>query len=79
MATATVTVRLDETVIEELDRLVQTQVYPDRDRAIQDAVSEQLRRLRRHSLAEECAKLIPAEEQALSEEGLRGGASWPQY
>ena len=79
MATATVAVRLDETLIEELDRLVQTHIYPDRDRAIQDAVSEKLCRLRKHSLAEECTKLVPAEEQALAEEGLRGGASWPEY
>jgi hypothetical protein len=39
-----------------------------------------LRRLDRSLLAEECAKLDPAEERALADEGLAAeGSMWPPY
>jgi len=79
MATATFPVTLDGTLLEELDRLVQARVYPDRDRAIQDALKDKLLRLKRSPLAAECAKLNPAEEQALAEEALQGETAWPEY
>lgn len=79
MATETLEVTFDKTVVVELDRLVRAQVLPDRDLAIQDAVKEKLRRLRHAAFADECAKLDPAEEKALADEGFRGGAPWPEY
>lgn len=79
MATATVAVTLDETLVAALDRLVQAKIYPDRDRAIQDALREKLHRLSHTSLAAECEKLDPAAEQTLAEEGLQEETEWPEY
>jgi hypothetical protein len=43
--------------------------YPA-SRAIQEAVQEKLDRLKQSHLAEECAKLDPAFEKAMAEEGM---------
>jgi hypothetical protein len=42
-------------------------------------VQERVDRARRSRLARECAKLDPAEEQALADEGYAGEAEWPGY
>ncbi|MDR2212635.1 MAG: hypothetical protein LBE21_03285 [Pseudomonadales bacterium] len=45
-----------------------------------DAEQEKHKCLGRNRLAAECAKLDPAFEQAMAEEGLRGElAAWPKY
>ena len=63
-----------------LDRLVKNQVFPNRSRAIQEAVEEKLSRLDRSRLARECAKLDPAFEKSHAEEGLLEElAEWPEY
>ena len=44
------------------------------------AVVEDLERLGRTRLAEECARLDPREEAALADEGLAGSLeTWPEY
>ncbi|MGH8006256.1 MAG: CopG family transcriptional regulator, partial [Candidatus Binatia bacterium] len=64
----------------QLDHLVARAVFPSRSRAIQQAVEEKLVRLDRSRLARECAKLEPAFEKALAEEGLsKDAAQWPAY
>ena len=51
-----------------------------RSQAVLVAVREKLQRLERSRLARECAKLDPATEQALAEEGLsRDAEEWPEY
>jgi len=45
-----------------------------------DLTSEEEAALRRARFDEECAKLDPAEERALAEEGLAADlADWPEY
>ena len=54
--------------------------FPNRSRAVQEAISDKLNRLQRSRLARECAKLDPTFEQALAEEGLlEDYAQWPDY
>lgn len=80
MAKAKIAVTLDGPVLHRLDRVVQGGLFPNRSQAIEAAVVEKLDRLERRRLAAECAKLDPATEQALAEEGLsEDGAAWPAY
>jgi Arc/MetJ-type ribon-helix-helix transcriptional regulator len=80
MAKSKVAVSLDVSTLEKLDRLVEAAVFPNRSQAIQVAVEEKLERLERRRLARECAKLDPAFEKALAEEGLSEELSeWPEY
>ncbi len=69
---------LDEHTLQQLDRLVAEAVFPSRSQAIQVAVEEKLARLEESRLARECAKLNPAFEKALAEEGLSEDVTeWP--
>lgn len=80
MARAKVAISLDENTLNQLDRLVKAHVFPNRSQAIQEAVAEKILRLDRSRLARECAKLDPAFEKALAEEGLSTElAEWPEY
>lgn len=80
MAKTKVAVTLDTNTLRRVDRLVRDARYPNRSQAIEAAITGQLDRLERRRLAEECAKLDPAAEQALAEEGLgTDEASWPEY
>jgi len=59
---------------------VKARVFPNRSQAIQEAVAEKISRLDRSRLARECAKMEPAFEKALAEEGLSTElAEWPEY
>ncbi len=80
MSTAKIAFTIDKEILRRLDNLVAEQVFPSRSRAIQDAVSEKLARMEQSRLARECAKLDPAFEMALADEGLAGDAAeWPEY
>lgn len=80
MSTTKVAISIEETLLHRLDRLVGKHVFPNRSRAIQDAVEEKLARLDHRRLAEESAKLDPAFEQAMAEEGINTEiAEWPEY
>lgn len=80
MARSKIAVSLDEQTLQQLDRLVADAVFPGRSQAIQVAVQEKLERLVQGRLARECAKLDPAFEKALAEEGLAEDSSaWPTY
>ena len=80
MARAKVAISLDENTLGQLDRLVKARVFPNRSQAIQEAVAEKITRLDRSRLARECAKVDPAYEKALAEEGLSTELSeWPEY
>jgi metal-responsive CopG/Arc/MetJ family transcriptional regulator len=75
-----IAITLDEEFIGELDRLVNRHVFQSRSQAIQEAVSEKLRRIKRSRLAVECGKLQPAFEKAMAEEGMTEDVSqWPEY
>ncbi|MGA7877709.1 MAG: ribbon-helix-helix domain-containing protein [Desulfoferrobacter sp.] len=80
MASAKIAITMDESLLHRLDRLVKSRVFPNRSKAIQDAVEEKLKRLERNRLAIECAKLDPAEEKVLAEEGMDEELEqWPEY
>ena len=80
MARAKVAISLDENTLHKLDRLVRARVFPNRSQAIQEAVAEKISRLDRSRLARECAKVDPAFEKALAEEGLSTELTeWPEY
>lgn len=80
MASAKVAISLDQEVLERLDHLVERRVFPNRSKAIQQAIEEKLGRLERTRLARECAKLDPEFEKALADEGMSGElAEWPEY
>ena len=75
-----IAITIDESTLERLDELVEQSMFPSRSRAIQEAVDEKLARLKRGRLARECAKLNPAFEKSLAEEGLSEDLSkWPAY
>jgi len=80
MAAAKVAITIDQRLLERIDELVAHKRFPNRSRAIQDAVREKLERLERGRLARECAKLNPKREQRLADEGLAGDLSeWPEF
>jgi Arc/MetJ-type ribon-helix-helix transcriptional regulator len=80
MSVAKVAVSIDDQLLQRLDSLVAREVFRSRSEAIQKAVAEKLARMDRGRLARECAKLLPAEEQRLAEEGIGKDASeWPEY
>lgn len=80
MRRAKVAISLDKSTLDHLDRLVRQAVFPNRSQAIQKAVEEKIARLEGSRLARECAKLDPAFEKALAEEGLSEELSqWPKY
>jgi metal-responsive CopG/Arc/MetJ family transcriptional regulator len=80
MATTKVAVTIEAALIAEVDQLVSKEVFPNRSKAIQEALREKLARLKRTRLARECAKLNPSEEKAIAEEGMQQELStWPAY
>jgi metal-responsive CopG/Arc/MetJ family transcriptional regulator len=75
-----VAVTLDAELLIELDELVAQGHYPNRSQAIEAAVAETLRRRARTRLNRELAKVDPAEEVAMAEEGMSvDAATWPEY
>ncbi|MBK6485854.1 MAG: ribbon-helix-helix protein, CopG family [Gemmatimonadetes bacterium] len=75
-----VAVTLDPVTLRRVDRLVRDGQFPDRSQAIEAAVAAQLDRLEGRRLIAECAKLDPAEERALADDGLVvDAAALPQY
>ena len=80
MSTAKIAITIEEDVLGKLDRLVSSKVFPNRSKAIQEAIREKLSRVNRSRLARECAKLDPAVERAMAEEGFsREIEEWPEY
>lgn len=80
MNRAKLAITLDRHTLDRVDQLISRQIFPNRSRAIQEAVEEKLERLERSRLALECANLSPAFEKALAEEGLSEDLStWPEY
>jgi len=80
MPKAKIAISMDEKVLERVDGLVRKRIFNNRSQAIEDAVVDKLGRLDRIRLAHECAKLDPAREKELAEEGLSEEMSgWPEY
>lgn len=80
MSKAKIAVTMEARTLSRVDRLVRDARYANRSQAIEAAVAEQLDRLERRRLIEECAKLDPAAERAMAEEGFAADAAeWPEY
>ena len=80
MAASKIAITLDENMLKQIDLLVKSKYFPNRSKAIQQAVSEKLMRLEKSRLAQECAKLDPNFEQSIAEEGLSAELEeWPEY
>ncbi|MBX3629618.1 MAG: ribbon-helix-helix protein, CopG family [Nitrosomonas sp.] len=80
MSKAKIAITIDEPILARIDRLVAEQVFSSRSQAIEAAVEEKIERLEHGRLARECAKLDPAFEKALAEEGVsRELDEWPEY
>jgi metal-responsive CopG/Arc/MetJ family transcriptional regulator len=80
VSTNKVAITIEEKLLKRLDRAVAQRKFPNRSRAIQEAVQEKLDRLEKTRLAREAAKLDRALEQKLADEGLAGDANqWPEY
>ena len=81
MGKAKVAITLDRNLLNRLDRLVRDhKIFPNRSRAIQQALQEKLERIEKSRLARECAKLDPDFEKTMAEEGLSEELSqWPEY
>jgi metal-responsive CopG/Arc/MetJ family transcriptional regulator len=78
MKSAKIAVSIDNALLNQLDRLVRERRFPNRSRAVQEALREKLERLDRGRLARECGKLDRAAEQRLADEGLADELSrWP--
>jgi Arc/MetJ-type ribon-helix-helix transcriptional regulator len=80
MSAAKIAVSIDRALLTDVDALVKKGAFASRSQAIQEALREKLARQKRTRLTRESAKLSPAFERALAEEGLsREVAQWPEY
>jgi metal-responsive CopG/Arc/MetJ family transcriptional regulator len=80
MAASKIAITIDDNLLKQLDLMVKSKVYPNRSKAIQEAVADKLKRFERTRLAQECAKLDPEYEQNIAEEGFSMEIDeWPEY
>jgi len=80
MAASKIAITIDDKLLKNLDTLIKSNYFPNRSRAIQEAVAEKLVRLEKSRLAKECAKLDPEFEQSIAEEGFSAEMEiWPEY
>ncbi len=80
MSTIKIAITIQEHLLDRLDRMVKAGVFPNRSKAMQEAVEEKLARIDRGRLSRECAKLDKKFERSLAEEGLsRELGEWPEY
>ena len=80
MPASKIAITIDDNMLKRLDLLVRSKFFPNRSKAIQEAVAEKLMRLEKSRLALECTKLDPNDEQFFAEEGMSSEMEeWPEY
>jgi len=80
MAASKIAITIDNNILKRIDFLVKSNIFPNRSKAIQEAVAEKLVRLDKNRLSRECAKLDSVFEQAMTEEGFASELEeWPKY
>jgi len=80
MPASKIAITIDKELVKKIDLLVKSNLFPNRSKAIQEAVKEKLERLKKTRLAKECAKLEPEFEQNMAEEGFSLEIDeWPEY
>ena len=79
MRISKIIVTIDQAMLKEIDRFVRERRFASRSGAIQEALVEKLKRLKRERLVRECAKLDAKAEQQTAEEGFANDMqTWPQ-
>ncbi len=80
MPTAKIAITISEPTLLKLDRLVKEHKYPNRSRAIQEALDEKLSRVEQTRLAEALQRIDPVAERMEAEAGMQHEVdSWPTY
>jgi metal-responsive CopG/Arc/MetJ family transcriptional regulator len=80
LAASKIAITIEKKILTRLDRLVKERVFPNRSKAIQQAIEEKINNLERDKLSLECEKLDPQEEMKLAEEGFAlEKDQWPEY
>ncbi|MFH2046621.1 MAG: ribbon-helix-helix domain-containing protein [Pseudomonadota bacterium] len=80
MTASKIAITIDDNMLKQIDMLIKSNYFPNRSRAIQEAVAEKLIRLEKSRLSQECSKLDPEFEQSMAEEGFSAGMEiWPEY
>ena len=80
MGKSTITITMDDALLETVDKLVEKSVYPDRSLAIQEAVKDKFKRSDKSLLERELAKMDAKFEQRMADEFLpRDLSEWPEY
>jgi len=80
MAASKIAITIDKSTLTRLDRLVKERKYPNRSKAIQEALEDKINKLEHNRLKEECSKLNPVEEKSFAEEGFGfEEEQWPEY
>jgi metal-responsive CopG/Arc/MetJ family transcriptional regulator len=80
LAASKIAITIDDNLLKQLDLMVKSKVYPNRSKAIQEAVADKLKRFERIRLAQECAKIDPEYEQNIAEERFSMETDeWPEY
>ena len=75
-----IAISLDPKILSRLDALVEGDAFRSRSQAVEAAIEEKLARLDQNRLVRETAKLDPAFEKALAEEGMNEELdTWPEY
>jgi Arc/MetJ-type ribon-helix-helix transcriptional regulator len=80
MPSVKIAITIDYDLLKRLDDLIEENKFPNRSEAVQEAIRDKLRRMKRRRLAIECVKLDSAFEQALADEGLtEDSEKWPEH
>ena len=80
MPVSKIAITIDNNLLKEIDLLVKWNLFPNRSKAIQEAIADKLKRLKKTRLAQECARLDPDFEQNMAEEGFSMEIDeWPRY
>jgi metal-responsive CopG/Arc/MetJ family transcriptional regulator len=80
MTASKIAITIDDSTLKQLDIMVKSKLFPNRSRAIQEAIAEKLTRIEKRRLAQECSKLDPKFEQSMADEGLSSELEeWPPY
>ncbi len=76
MTTSKITISIDQTLLQQVDLLVQERVFSSRSQAFQEALQAKLREIRCQRFDEECRKLDPQVEQAFADQRLSSEVDW---
>ena len=77
MARAKIAITVDEQALAEIDRMVTQGVFPNRSKAIEDALHDRIAKFHRSRLARECAKLDGGKSRHWPKRPMRAKVNGP--